>query len=71
MVILHGDGLVFGDLRSINVVVVEKGDGEMHRMLVDFDWCGRENVERYSAGLNQSEGSQWAEEVEKGGTMQN
>lgn len=68
--ILHDDGLVFGDLRAPNILVVEQDDGEPHGMLVDFDWCSQENVGRYPAGLNQNRWIQWAEGVEKGGLMQ-
>jgi serine/threonine protein kinase len=34
--LLHGNGLVFGDLRPPNVMVTKDGKG----MLIDFDWAG-------------------------------
>ena len=39
---LHGEGLVFGDLREPNILIV--GDGVK---LVGFDWSGKEGVARY------------------------
>ncbi|KAG8741187.1 hypothetical protein FRC10_003232 [Ceratobasidium sp. 414] len=64
---LHGADLVFEDLRSPNILVVEAADGKARRMLVDFDWCDKENVGRYPAGLNTGIG--WADGEEKGGLM--
>ena len=41
---LHDSGLVFGDVRRPNIMVVktrnEHGHDEWHARLVDFDWSG-------------------------------
>lgn len=34
--------IVFGDLHRPNILVINKGV-----ILVDFEWCGRHNVDRY------------------------
>ena len=47
--LLHGKGLVFGDLRSLNVLY-SPGDNRIY--LVDFDRAGRDGVDRYSACVN-------------------
>ncbi|KAI0044855.1 hypothetical protein FA95DRAFT_211824 [Auriscalpium vulgare] len=66
MASLHRAGLVFGDLRRPNVMVVPKarrGHGEEDErstkivpeegaMLVDFDWAGDERVARYPVSIN-------------------
>ncbi len=49
--LLHENGLVFGDVRDANAVVC-KGRG----FLVDFDWAGREDKDRYPAALNLANG---------------
>ena len=47
--LLHGKGLVFGDLRVLNILY----SPEHNRIyLVDFDWTGRDGVDRYSACAN-------------------
>jgi hypothetical protein len=52
--LLHKENLVFADLRSPNILVYNDRDGIQRAMLVDFDWCGRENVSRYPPSLNLS-----------------
>ena len=47
--LLHGQGLVFGDLREVNVLYFEKDD---RALLVDFDSVGRDGKDRYSGCLN-------------------
>jgi hypothetical protein len=53
--LLHLNGLVFGDLRMPNIMVVpvESGSDVGYRgMLVDFDWVGPHGTGRYPASLN-------------------
>ncbi|CAE6441605.1 unnamed protein product [Rhizoctonia solani] len=54
MDLLHANNLVFGDLRSPNVLVVQTADGSLRGRLIDFEWCGVEGEARYPAGMNQS-----------------
>jgi serine/threonine protein kinase len=61
--ILHNANLVFGDLRRPNIMIV---DG--HAKLVDFDWCGKDGVDRYPRDLNDE--VEWADGVERQGLMQ-
>ena len=51
--LLHGKGLVFGDLRVWNILYSPEGD---RVYLVDFDWTGRDGVDRYSACVNPEAG---------------
>ena len=54
---LHVNNLVFGDLRTPNIMVVRGGSGSDTRsrgMLVDFDWVGTHGIGRYPASLNAS-----------------
>ncbi|KAG8743970.1 hypothetical protein FRC10_011044 [Ceratobasidium sp. 414] len=67
LTILHGADLVFGDLRPPNILVVAQTDGEARGMLVDFDWCDKENDGRYPAGINEK--IKWVDGVVKGGLM--
>lgn len=72
MAILHGAGLVFGDMRAPNIMVA----GERAK-LVDFDWCGLDGQDRYRGDVNvcnESEKSDerqinWHSEVKRGGVM--
>lgn len=41
--VLHAENLVFGDLRTPNILV----DSDGNVKLVDFDWCGVHGVDRY------------------------
>ncbi|TBU52857.1 hypothetical protein BD310DRAFT_888780 [Dichomitus squalens] len=53
--LLHSHDLVFGDLRTPNIMVVPGGSGpdDGHRgMLVDFDWVGTHDRGRYPASLD-------------------
>jgi hypothetical protein len=60
---LHSRGLVFGDLRPPNVLIV--GDKVM---LIDFDWCGKAGQARYPSDIILQEGV-WHREVQRGGLM--
>jgi hypothetical protein len=47
--LLHGNDFVFGDLRALNILYSHEG----HRVfLVDFDWVGKHEEDRYSTCLN-------------------
>ncbi|KAI0730658.1 hypothetical protein C8Q76DRAFT_715689 [Earliella scabrosa] len=53
--LLHHNGVVFGDLRTPNVMVLDRTSGDpprMGAMLVDFDWAGKADEKRYPAVLN-------------------
>ena len=58
---LHEHGLVFGDLRKPNVLLV--GDGVV---LVDFDWCGKEGEARYPSDILMLDSLNWHGGVERG-----
>ncbi|KAK0231368.1 hypothetical protein IW262DRAFT_1343836 [Armillaria fumosa] len=58
--ILHGEGLVFGDLRRPNIMIMPE-DNTVR--LIDFDWAGKENEVRYPIHLNQSKEVEWADGV--------
>ena len=45
--LLHAENLVFGDLRTPNILV----DGDDVK-LVDYDWCGVHGVDRYPFVIN-------------------
>ena len=60
---LHKADLVFGDLRTPNIMIVN-GRGK----LVDFDWCGRVGQDRYPRDLNDD--IKWPRGVERNGQMQ-
>jgi hypothetical protein len=49
---LHEGGWVHGDLRSGNVLLSNSTDDVF---LIDFDWCGLENEQRYPPFMNHSE----------------
>ena len=46
--LLHGDNLVFGDLRPENIVLDAHGGAK----LIDFDFVGTHGVDRYPASFN-------------------
>ncbi|KAK0490450.1 hypothetical protein IW261DRAFT_13590 [Armillaria novae-zelandiae] len=58
--ILHAEGLVFGDLRRRNIMIIPE-DNTVR--LIDFDWAGKENEARYPIHLNQSKEVKWADGV--------
>ena len=55
--LLHEAGLVFGDLRTPNIIVHDDASIK----LVDFDWCGVDNVDKYPFTIDES--IPWAEGV--------
>lgn len=61
--LLHAQNIVFGDLRSQNIFVLDTGDV----YLVDFDWAGTDGVSRYPATLNVE--SNWSDGVLRHGIM--
>ncbi|GJJ14692.1 hypothetical protein Clacol_008959 [Clathrus columnatus] len=76
--ILHSVGLVYGDLRRVNIMTVPKpaakGDGmavdfNEGGILIDFDWVGRDGQDHYPALLNDTGEIDWAEGVLPGGVM--
>src|SRR3954469_2561710 len=46
--LLHERDLVFGDLRSPNILI----NKQQRAMLVDFDWCEQHTIDRYPWGIN-------------------
>jgi predicted Ser/Thr protein kinase len=46
--LLHDENIVFGDLRSLNVMVV---DGK-RAMMIDFDWAGEDGKARYMTTIS-------------------
>lgn len=68
MEILHGQDLVFGDLREPNMMVVRDGSGRViGGMLVDFDWCGEHGKDVYPPAM--SDQIFWAPGMEHGEPM--
>ncbi|KAK0463243.1 uncharacterized protein EV420DRAFT_1523465 [Desarmillaria tabescens] len=61
--ILHGEGLVFGDLRRPNIMIMPGPNEDDTVRLIDFDWAGKENEVRYPIHLNQSKEVKWADGV--------
>lgn len=49
--ILHSENIVFGDLRLPNIMCTEE-DSSLHIKLVDFDWAGRDDEDRYPVMIN-------------------
>lgn len=43
---LHGHDYVFASLHASNIMVLDTAYGQ-RAMLIDFDWCGKHNVDRY------------------------
>lgn len=69
--VLHKENLVFGDLRRPNILLCKRdvpgGGTEEGEMLVDFDWAGKHDEQRYPPMLNP--GFEWAEGIKGGGIM--
>ncbi|KAG8909993.1 hypothetical protein FRC00_009054 [Tulasnella sp. 408] len=69
--VLHKENLVFGDLRRPNIIVCKRdvpgGGTTLGGMLVDFDWAGKHDEQRYPPMLNP--GFKWAEGIKGGGLM--
>jgi tRNA A-37 threonylcarbamoyl transferase component Bud32 len=67
--VLHGAGIVFGDLRDANIMYGQSGgSAEGSVFLVDFDWAGKAGEGRYPATLNTD--NCWEESVSAYGVMQ-
>lgn len=49
--LLHEKDFVFADLRTPNILVFDT-KGSQRAMLIDFDWCGRHNVDKYPPSMN-------------------
>ena len=65
--LLHNEDIVFGDLRSNNILYVASDD---HVFLVDFDWACMNGECRYPVTLNPGEDSRlWPEDVLPYGIM--
>jgi len=62
--VLHVNGLVFGDLRPLNIMIVDE-----RALLVDYDWCGNDGEGRYPATLNDVESVGWHPDVKRGAVM--
>jgi len=62
---LQKNDLVFGDLRSLNILVT----GQHHVQLVDFNWCGEAGKGRYPADIN-TVYIEWPNGVVPGGFLQ-
>jgi serine/threonine protein kinase len=52
IIALHKENFVFADLRFPNILIFETVD-EMHANLIDFDWCGKHNVDSYPSSMNE------------------
>nr|CAG8483592.1 5462_t:CDS:2 [Entrophospora candida] len=64
--ILHENDIVFGDLRPNNVLY----DHDSRRIsLIDFDWAGRHNVDKYPPFMNHPDDINWPQGVEEGKLM--
>jgi len=61
---LRKNDLVFGDLRSPNILVT----GQHHVQLVDFDWCGEAGKGRYPADIDTVD-IKWPNGVVPGGFL--
>jgi hypothetical protein len=62
--LLHANNYVFGDLRPNNMFKPMDGEGVV---LVDFDWCGEDGVDKYPLFLNKACG--WHPDVTGRGIM--
>ncbi|KAG8932642.1 hypothetical protein FRC02_000818 [Tulasnella sp. 418] len=62
--ILHHAGLVFGDLRTPNIMLTNNKP-----LLFDFDWCAEDGVGTYPKSLNDVGGIEWHQDVKRGGKM--
>ncbi|KAH9924943.1 hypothetical protein B0H21DRAFT_764570, partial [Amylocystis lapponica] len=76
--LLHDEGLVYGDLRRPNIMVVDrvvsnKSETEAEStpctMLIDFDWAGEDGKARYPTTLNDLGDIDWAPGVERNGLV--
>ncbi|CAJ0757325.1 16329_t:CDS:2, partial [Entrophospora sp. SA101] len=49
--LLHENNIVFGDFRSNNILIYEKVQ-QVHALLIDFDWSGVSDKDRYPFFMN-------------------
>jgi hypothetical protein len=49
--LLHEKDFVFADLRAPNIMVYDTDEGQRAK-LIDFDWCGKHNVDEYPSSMN-------------------
>lgn len=49
--LLHGQNIVFGDLRPPNILIFDNAENQKQAMLIDFEWCGVANVGRYPLSM--------------------
>nr|CAG8634183.1 8773_t:CDS:2 [Entrophospora candida] len=63
--LLHKNQLVFGDLRSTNILVTDMESSSPQGMLIDFDWGGKEGEAWYPT-LQNTRDIIWPIEVEYG-----
>ena len=79
---LHDNGLVFGDLRAPNIILLDsnlnsediagphsESTPTTTLMLVDFDWCNEEGQAKYPADINLDADMGWHADVECGGRI--
>jgi len=79
---LHDNGLVFGDLRAPNIILLDSNLNSEDiagphseptptttLMLVDFDWCNEEGQAKYPADINLDADMGWHADVECGGRI--
>jgi hypothetical protein len=65
--LLHNEDFVFADLRTPNILAVKNLTG-WHAVLVDFDWCGKHNNDKYPSCMNMN--IKWPQGVEPHATLQ-
>jgi serine/threonine protein kinase len=63
--LLHNAGLVFGDLRSPNIMIVKD-----RANLIDYEWCGKDGEARYPVELNDAaDNIKWHPDVVRNGVL--
>jgi RIO-like serine/threonine protein kinase len=78
---LHEAGLVFGDMRRPNIMLVKSrsaydededahGEDEWHGQLIDFNWSGPIGKARYPPTLNNDGRTTWAFGIEPAGLIE-
>ena len=71
---LHEAGLVFGDMRRPNIILVKSrgvhDEDEWHGQLIDFNWSGPVGKARYPPTLNKDGRITWAFGVEPAGLIE-
>jgi RIO-like serine/threonine protein kinase len=78
---LHEEGLVFGDMRRPNIMLVKSQDrydkdedafvrGEWHGQLIDFNWSGPVGKARYPPTLNTDGRITWEPGIKPAGLIE-